>query len=80
VDINSGEAPSLIQEQQISISQLNQDISTAESNLITSFNISSSQISNFNQTSSQINLNNIIDNAFNLINTFVNWVRSSLGI
>ena len=80
VDINSGEVPSLIQQQQISISQLNQNISTAESNLITSFNISSSQISNFNQTSSQINLNNIIDNAFNLINTFVNWVRSSLGI
>lgn len=80
VNVNSGEASSLVQKQQISYSQLNQDISTAKNNLITSFNISSSEIGNFNQTSSQINLNYIINNAFKWINIFVDWVRSSLGI
>ncbi len=80
MNVNSGEASSLVQKQQISYSQLNQDISTAKNNLITSFNISSSEIGNFNQTSSQINLNYIINNAFKWINIFVDWVRSSLGI
>ncbi|MGA2676589.1 MAG: ARPP-1 family domain-containing protein [Methanobacterium sp.] len=80
VNINSGEAPSLVQTQQISDSQLNQDISNAQNNLITTFNISSSEIGNLNQTSSQINLNYIITDAYNWINIFVNWVRNSLGI
>ena len=80
VNINSGEAPSLVQTQQISDSQLNQDISNAQNNLITTFNISSSEIGNLNQTSSQINLNYIITDAYNWINIFVNWVRHSLGI
>ncbi len=80
VNINSGEAPSLVQTQQISDSQLNQDISNAKNNLMTTFNISSSEIGNLNQNSSQINLNYIITDAYNWVNIFVNWVRSSLGI
>ena len=80
VNVNSGEAPSLVQTQQISDSQLNQDISNAQNNLITTFNISSSEIGNLNQTSSQINLNYIITDAYNWINIFVNCVRNSLGI
>ncbi len=80
VNINVGEAPGLVQQQQISYSKLNQDIGTAKNNLISSFNISSSEIGNLNQTSSQINLNNIVNNAFNWINRFVDWVKTTLGI
>ncbi len=80
VNINSGEVTSLVQTQQISNSQWNQDISNAKNNLTTTFNISSSEIGNLNQTSSQINVNYIITDAYNWINIFVNWVRSSLGI
>ncbi len=80
VNINSGEAPALIEQQQISYSQFNQDISTAQNNLISNFNISSSEIKNLNQTSSQINVNNIINNVLNWINELINWIRNSLGI
>jgi len=80
VNVNSGEAPSLVQTQQISYYQLNQDISKAKNNLVTTFNISSSEIGNLNQTNSQININYIITYAYNWINIFINWVRSSLGI
>lgn len=80
VDINTGEGPALIQMQQISQSNLNQQISTAKSNLITVLNITSSELKNINQNNSQSSLNDFFNQIINWINGFIDWIRSSLGI